>query len=260
MEKSMKRIIHPTAALICFCSFADAKPPKLIGVETKAALPPEAEGIVFSQHPKQGTEVKASFLVWPEEGSAIVEIEEKKCKVTESVDLATGQPVKLKIEFGSFPKVDENESIAVHSLEYPLPEEPGLGRVKISGILAVVTSTGVKTEKMDTLALADAAKLKAGDLKLEISDLKSDDGKTKFNIKSSKPMRAIKEIRFLRPDGTAIPTERNGRSWGSMFGSYSECWQFELTGDAKEVKVEFDLHQNLAGKEIPFDFVLPGAM
>lgn len=241
-------------------SIANAEPVKLIGVEIKAALPAEAEDIIFAQHPKQGTKVEATFLAWPDEGSAIVEIKEKKCRVSETVDAGSGQPVKVKIEFGSFPKLDKNGLVAAHSLEYLLPEEPGSGRLKFSGTLCVVTAKGVKTEKVDQCALANAAKLKAGELNLVVTDLKTKEGKTKFGIKSSKPMAAIKEIRFLRPDGTAIPSDRNGRSWGSIFGSYSETWQLELEGEVKDVMVEFDLHQNLIEKEIPFDFTLPSAM
>jgi hypothetical protein len=248
------------AAAACLSSVAHAGPVKLVSVETKAALPPEAEDIVFGQHPEKGAEVKATFLLWPDVGAAIVEIHEKKCRVTETVDSATGQPVKVNVEFGSFPKLAKDGSIGSHSLEYTLPEEPGSGRLKISGTLAVTTATGVKTEKPDGFALADEAKLKAGDLNLEVTGLKNDDGKTKFGLKSSKPMSAIKDIRFFRPDGTPVESRRNGRSWGRMFGSYSETWQIELETEIKDVKIEFDLHQNLAEKEIPFDFALPSAL
>ena len=259
MNLSSLRFALPAAVALLFSS-AIAGPVKLVAVETKAALPPEADDIVFGQYPEQGMEVKATFLAWPDEGSAIIEIKEKKCRVTETVDAGSGQPVKLKMEFDSFPKVAKDGSIGVHALEYSLPEDPGSGRVKVSGNLAVVTAKGVKTEKVDAVALANGSKFKAGDLNLEVTGLQKEDGKTKFGLKAAKPMSAIKDIRFLGPDGTVIASERNGRSWGTIFRSYSETWQIELDGDIKEVKVEFDLHQNLAEKEIPFDFVLPSAM
>lgn len=260
MMRSRFALASVFAAGLVFPWPAFAGPVKMVSVETKAALPPEAEDIIFGQHPDKGTEVKATFLVYPDEGGAIVEIKEKKCRVTETVEAGSGQPLKWKIAFGSFPKVAKDGSIGAHSLEYSLPEEPGSERVKVGGVLAVVMAMGVKTEKVDSLALANGSGIKAGDLKLEVKDVTRQGGKTRFSLHSTKRMSVIKAIRFFRLDGSEIPSDQNGRSWGSMFGAYSEDWQFELKGEIGEMKLEIDLHQNVTEKEIPFDFVLPSAM
>ncbi|MFM7182319.1 MAG: hypothetical protein ACKO2G_12760 [Verrucomicrobiales bacterium] len=233
---------------------------KLIGVETKTALPPEAEDIVFGQHPDQGAEVKAIFLVWPDAEASIVTIKDKKCKITEIVDAGSGQPLKLKAEFGKFPKAAKDGKVAAHSVEFQLPEDPGSGRLKMSGVLTVVSAKGVKTEKIDNVSLAENAKLKAGDFELKVEGLKEKEGETDFRIESTKSMAAIKAVRFLRPDGTVIESQQGGRSWMSGFGGYSESWSFEIKGEAKDLTIEFDIHQNMADQEIPFDFVLPTSL
>ena len=249
-----------SVAMAGLLSSVFAGPVKLVSVETKAALPPEADDIVFGNHPEAGGEVKAAFLIWPDDESSIVEIKEKKCKVTEVVDAASGQPVAVKIGFDSFPRVAKDGKVAVHAVEFPLPEEPGSGRIKVSGIITVVAAGGVKTEKIDGFALAENAKLKVGELSLSVDEFSVRGGKTEFQLKSSKPMSGIKEVRFFKPDGTALKLEQAGSSRMSGFGGYSETWSMQFDGEEKEVKVEIDLHQNMAEKEIPFDLVLPAAM
>lgn len=265
MEQIVMKFLFPTfslvaAALALLSAESLAGPVKLVAVETKAALPPEADQIVFGNHPKAGSEVKATFLVWPDDESSIVEIKEKKCKVTEVVDGANGQPVDIKVDFDSFPRVSKDGKVAVHAVEFPLPAEPRSGQIKVSGIITVVAAKGVKTEKIDGLTLAENANLKAGELSLSVDELTVKGGKTEFELKSSKPMSGIKEVRFFKPDGTALKLEQSGRSRMSGFGGYSESWSMQLDGEAKEVKVEIDLHQNTAEKEIPFDFVLPSSL
>ena len=260
MQFPILRFVLPAAAAALFCSNVFAGPVKLVGVEVKTALPEEADDIVFGQHPKNGTEAKATFLILPDEGESIVEIREKDCEVGEIVDKESGQPVKLKVEFGSFPRVAKDGSVAAHSLEYPLPEDPGSGRIKVGGVVNVLVSKGVKTEKTGETTLVEAGKLKAGDLNLEITDLKTEDGKMNFGLKSSKPMTAIKEIRFMKPDGTAIESRRHGSSKMRMLGTFTETWNFALDAGDTAVKIEFDFYQNPTEKEIPFDFVLPSSM
>lgn len=230
---------------------------KLISVEMRAAVPEEADEIAFGQFPDNGTKVQASFLVQAEEGKSLVDIKEKKCKITEITDAASGQPVKVKVEFGSFPRTSKDGKMAVHSLEFSAPEGQAAGRLKVSGTLAVVTAAGVKTEKPESLMLVDAAKVQAGELKLAIDDLKTEGGKTSFDLKSSKPMAGIKDIRFYKPDGTEVKGNRNGTSTMSGFGTFSESWSIQMEEEVKELRFEFDMHENMTEAEVPFDFNLP---
>lgn len=256
---AMKSILFLSATLCGAWSVA-AQPVKLISVEMRSAVPKAAEEIAFGQFPDNGTKVEVGFLIPAAEGKSLVDIKEKACKITETTDAASGQPVKLKVEFGSFPRVSKDGTLAYHSLEFEAPAEPAAGRLKLSGTLALVTATGVKTEKQENLVLVDAAKVQAGALKLTIDDLKTGGGKTSFDLKSSKPMSAIKTIRFYKPDGTEVKGDRNGSSTMSGFGTYSESWSFHLEEEVKELSFEFDIHQNITETEVPFDFNVPAGL
>lgn len=231
---------------------------KLVSVETNCALPANAKDVVFGQHPDAGVEVKAGFLIQPEAGASLIDIDEKKCKIKEVTDAESGQASSLKVKFGSFPHLSkEDGGPGFHELTVTNPAAEAKGRIKVTGTVHVTVSKGLATEKPGALAMASGLEIKAGGLTLKAKGVKIEDGKLCFQLESGKSLKSIKAIRFLDAQGKEVKSRRSGSSTMSVMGMFSETWEMEVETTAKDLAVEIDFFKDLEEKDIPIEFVLP---
>ena len=234
---------------------------ELVSVEIKTALPKAAEDVAFGQFPDEGVEVEAGFLITPETGSSVVEVDEDKCKIKSVVDAASGAASKAELEFGNFPRTSKKDGgPAYHSIEFAAPGDAPSGRLKVSGTVHAKISKGTVVEKVAKLALANGSVIKVGGLSLKVGDLMAGDDKLKFSLGSGKPMSGIKEIRFFGADGQAVEGERGGSSRMSGFGSYSESWDYEVKSGSKEISMEVVFFKDTESKDIPFEITVPAGL
>lgn len=187
-------------------------------------------------------------------GKKIVSVDEEGSKV---LTFADDRGTDLKGEFGYFPQIAEDGSVAILDLHGTRSVSPEAGALIAKGQLKVGLASRTNALRAGPVEVGKGAVLKfADDLQFEITRAgKPEWGDAPFSVSLTikRDVPEVAAVRFFDGTGKQIEAERAGSSRSGFLGRVSLTWDFTLQARVEQLAAEVDVWSDLEEKVAPFD-------
>ncbi len=180
-------------------------------------------------------------------GQGIVELDEDNCLLTSVTDDA-GTDLGEQAEYGSFPKTSEDGSVGMIEIESRLRPAATATAIMAEGTLVFSASPGSKPTKIPNVKLEKGKTFKLGTTTVTLAEVTpGEDTAIELALPRS-ALNAIREVRFLKADGTALEADRTSRGYMNDDASIG----YRIKGAGPAVTIEVDMWQGLREQKVPF--------
>jgi hypothetical protein len=197
----------------------------------------------FNERP--GIAVAIAIKMAP--GQGIVELDEDNCLLTSVTDDA-GTDLGEQAEYGSFPKTSDDGSVGMIEIESRLRPAATATAIMAEGTLVFSASPGSKPTKIANVKLEKGKTFKLGATTITLSEVTPGEDTTIELALPRSVLNSIRDIRFLKADGTALEADRTGRGYMNDDASMS----YRIKGAGPAVTIEVDQWQGLREQKVPF--------
>jgi hypothetical protein len=180
-------------------------------------------------------------------GQGIVELDEDNCLLTSVTDDA-GTDLGEQSEYGSFPKTSEDGSVGMIEIESRLRPAATATAIMAEGTLVFSSSPGSKPTKVPNVKLEKGKTFKLGTTTITLTEVTpGEDTAIELGLPRS-VLYTIRDIRFLKADGTALEADRTSRGYMNDDASIG----YRIKGAGPAVTIEVDMWQGLREQKVPF--------
>jgi hypothetical protein len=180
-------------------------------------------------------------------GQGIVELDEDNCLLTSVTDDA-GTDLGEQAEYGSFPKTSEDGSVGMIEIESRLRPAATATAIMAEGTLVFSASPGSKPTKVANVKLEKGKTFKVGTTTITLADVTPGEDTAIELALPRALLYTIRDVRFLKADGTALEADRTSRGYMNDDASIG----YRIKGAGPAVTIEFDLWQGLREQKVPF--------
>ncbi|MEO5822230.1 MAG: hypothetical protein ABIT71_17125 [Vicinamibacteraceae bacterium] len=180
-------------------------------------------------------------------GQGIVELDEDNCLLTSVTDDA-GTDLGEQAEYGSFPKTSEDGSVGLIEIESRLRPAATATAIMAEGTLVFSASPGSKPTKIPNVKLEKGKTFKLGTATVTLTEVTpGEDTAIELGLPRS-VLYSIRDVRFLKADGTALEADRTSRGYMNDDASIG----YRIKGAGPAVTIEVDMWQGLREQKVPF--------
>ena len=180
-------------------------------------------------------------------GQGIVELDEDNCLLTSVTDDA-GTDLGEQAEYGSFPKTSEDGSVGLIEIESRLRPAATATAIMAEGTLVFSASPGSKPTKVANVKLEKGKTFKVGTTTITLAEVTTGEDTSIELALPRSVLYTIRDVRFLKADGTALEADRTSRGYMNDDASIG----YRIKGAGPTVTIEFDLWQGLREQKVPF--------
>jgi hypothetical protein len=187
-------------------------------------------------------------------GRKLIEVDDRGSKVT---DFKDDKGTDLDGEFGPFPKVSEDKSMARFSVRGGKPPVAGAGAVSAKGVVKIRTGSKVETKTSKVVEAKKGATVAVSDtLEFEVTktgkpDWGDEPFMVEFEIKRDIP--EVAAVRFYDADGKEVESSSGGGGRMSFLNRVTVSKEYKLARKLDAFRVETDLWTDMEETEVPFD-------
>ena len=215
--------------------------PAMLKLEVEHALPEAQQKDLFA-----GTSNRTRltlFVQMPD--TTMIDLDEEASKLTQFVDDKGTDLSKGDERFGMMNPIrgmhvaDDGHRATV-DIEGGVCPVNGATTITAKGTLAIKCGADPKDEKLEKIALAKGTKLTIAGVPVTISEVNSSSN-TQITFESSKPLDAVRELKFLDPAGKEIKSRYSGGS-SMKFGStatYQKMYELETKASSVTIAVSY---------------------
>ena len=164
---------------------------------------------------------------------------------------------QLPAGFGHTPKIDKEAKNCLIEVAAPGLPAKGATRVELQGTLTMLCATTKKETELKNVPIKSGTKITGpGNLELQIEQVgKPDYGKGAwgFLLRSQRELDDLAEVKFFRPDGTEIPSERTTTSTLVIEGAVRVEWNYTLAERANVAGIKLYTWSDAQKKRVKFD-------